>query len=46
MSGYRREMHPLDAADPLAHYRDLFVESPGVHAYLDGNSLGVRFARA
>ena len=33
-------MHQLDAADPLAHYRDLFVESPGVHAYLDGNSLG------
>ena len=33
-------MHPLDAADPLARYRDLFVEAPGVHAYLDGNSLG------
>ena len=33
-------MHPLDAADPLAHYRDLFVEAPGVRAYLDGNSLG------
>ncbi|MGX5682778.1 kynureninase [Schumannella luteola] len=30
----------LDAADPLAHYRDRFVESPGLVAYLDGNSLG------
>lgn len=33
-------MHPLDAADPLAHYRDRFVDSPGLVAYLDGNSLG------
>ncbi|MDO7880639.1 kynureninase [Salinibacterium soli] len=33
-------MHPLDAADPLAHYRDRFVGSPGLVAYLDGNSLG------
>jgi kynureninase len=34
--------HALDAADPLAHYRGLFVGSddPGVIAYLDGNSLG------
>ena len=31
---------PLDIADPLAGYRELFVESPGVVAYLDGNSLG------
>ncbi|CAN5362076.1 aminotransferase class V-fold PLP-dependent enzyme [soil metagenome] len=30
----------LDAADPLAQYRDRFVEAPGVVAYLDGNSLG------
>jgi kynureninase len=29
----------LDAADPLAGYRDRFVRSPGV-IYLDGNSLG------
>lgn len=33
-------MHALDAADPLAHCRDLFVRSPDVVAYLDGNSLG------
>ncbi len=33
-------MHALDQADPLAHYRDLFVSSPEVVAYLDGNSLG------
>jgi kynureninase len=26
--------------DPLARYRSRFVESPGVVAYLDGNSLG------
>ncbi|MBL0887045.1 kynureninase [Myceligenerans indicum] len=30
----------LDAADPLARYRDRFVQSPGLVAYLDGNSLG------
>jgi len=30
----------LDASDPLARYRDLFAEAPGVVAYLDGNSLG------
>lgn len=33
-------MNALDAADPLAQYRDLFVSSPDVVAYLDGNSLG------
>jgi kynureninase len=33
-------MHPLDATDPLASYRDRFVPSPGLVAYLDGNSLG------
>ena len=33
-------MNPLDAADPLSSYRDLFVQSPDVTAYLDGNSLG------
>jgi kynureninase len=30
----------LDAADPLAHFRARFLDSPGVVAYLDGNSLG------
>jgi kynureninase len=30
----------LDAADPLARYRDLFAPSEGLVAYLDGNSLG------
>jgi kynureninase len=30
----------LDAADPLASYRDAFVTPPDVVAYLDGNSLG------
>lgn len=33
-------MNPRDASDPLAQYRALFVEAPGVGAYLDGNSLG------
>ncbi|MET4061421.1 kynureninase [Arthrobacter sp. UYP6] len=30
----------LDAADPLAGFRDSFLEADGVHSYLDGNSLG------
>ena len=30
----------LDAADPLASYRDAFVSTEEVVAYLDGNSLG------
>lgn len=30
----------LDARDPLARFRDLFVQSDDVVAYLDGNSLG------
>ncbi|MBC8092116.1 MAG: kynureninase [Pseudonocardia sp.] len=30
----------LDAEDPLAGFRDRFLPSPGVIAYLDGNSLG------
>ena len=29
-----------DACDPLAAFRERFVEAPGVVAYLDGNSLG------
>ena len=34
------EARRLDAADPLAHHLDAFVDAPGVTAYLDGNSLG------
>lgn len=30
----------LDAADPLARYREEFLDVEGVVAYLDGNSLG------
>ncbi len=30
----------LDAADPLAGFRDRFVIADDVVAYLDGNSLG------
>ena len=30
----------LDAADPLAGFRDRFLAADGVGAYLDGNSLG------
>lgn len=30
----------LDAADPLAPYRERFLTSPDLVAYLDGNSLG------
>jgi len=30
----------LDEADPLASYRDAFVEVDGLVSYLDGNSLG------
>ncbi|NQX26463.1 aminotransferase class V-fold PLP-dependent enzyme [Microbacteriaceae bacterium VKM Ac-2854] len=37
---YADLMHPLDAADPLAAHRDLFVASTEVRSYLDGNSLG------
>jgi kynureninase len=30
----------LDAADPLAHFRDRFEHEPGGPLYVDGNSLG------
>jgi kynureninase len=36
----------LDAADPLAPFRDRFLPSPDVLAYLDGNSLGRPLAAA
>jgi kynureninase len=32
--------HPLDDADDLSRFRDLFVRDDTVVAYLDGNSLG------
>lgn len=34
------EAASLDESDPLAAYRDEFVQQAGVVAYLDGNSLG------
>ena len=37
---WREQAAALDAADPLAAHRDRFLPSPGVVAYLDGNSLG------
>jgi kynureninase len=33
-------VNQLDANDPLAPYRDRFLPTPGLVAYLDGNSLG------
>lgn len=39
-AGLEREASRLDGADPLADHRDRFVPSPGLVAYLDGNSLG------
>jgi kynureninase len=35
-----RDASQLDAADPLARFRDRFLPAPDVAAYLDGNSLG------
>ena len=35
-----RPPHELDAADPLAAHRDLFVGASGPVVYFDGNSLG------
>jgi kynureninase len=37
---------PLDAADPIAPLRERFLPSPGLVAYLDGNSLGRPLAAA
>jgi kynureninase len=35
-----RAAEALDAADPLARFREAFVPDTGVRAYFDGNSLG------
>ncbi|MEJ3654670.1 aminotransferase class V-fold PLP-dependent enzyme [Actinomycetes bacterium KLBMP 9759] len=40
MTGVSTSAEALDAADPLARFRERFLPSPGVVAYLDGNSLG------
>ena len=40
MTDLLAEAEALDAADPLSPYRSLFLDSPDVIAYLDGNSLG------
>ncbi|MDZ5619940.1 kynureninase [Nocardioides sp. HM23] len=40
VAGWAARAAELDAADPLAPYRDAFISSDGVVAYLDGNSLG------
>src|SRR3954451_5119603 len=36
----REHAEALDAADPLAAFRDRFELGDGEHVYLDGNSLG------
>ena len=40
VSGLAARAEALDAGDPLARFRGLFVDSPQVTSYLDGNSLG------
>lgn len=40
VAALRDEARALDTADVLAPLRDRFAEADGVHAYLDGNSLG------
>jgi kynureninase len=40
MDSWEERSAELDAADPLARFREQFLPSPGVVAYLDGNSLG------
>ncbi len=40
MEDFRARAAALDAADPLAAFRDRFLPGEGVVAYFDGNSLG------
>ncbi|MGH2852319.1 MAG: kynureninase, partial [Solirubrobacteraceae bacterium] len=41
LAGARRDAaEALDRDDPLAAFRDEFLDAPDVVAYLDGNSLG------
>ena len=40
MPATRRDAQELDAVDPLAAYRELFLVDDDLVAYLDGNSLG------
>lgn len=40
VSGLAARAEALDAGDPLRRFRGLFVDSPEVTSYLDGNSLG------
>jgi kynureninase len=40
VTSLREHALALDAADPLGPYRSRFLDSPGLVAYLDGNSLG------
>ena len=42
----RQRADDLDAADPLAPHRDLFLPGPDLVAYFDGNSLGRPLAAA
>src|SRR5690349_4211483 len=41
MTTERAHAAHLDSVDPLAGFRDEFVEPPGDLRYLDGNSLGM-----
>ncbi|GAA2360323.1 aminotransferase class V-fold PLP-dependent enzyme [Saccharopolyspora halophila] len=40
MEDFEARARGLDAADPLRHFRERFVDAGDVVAYLDGNSLG------
>jgi kynureninase len=46
VTGLEARARELDAADPLARFRDRFLPAPDVVAYFDGNSLGRPVAAA